>query len=278
VIRGIALSPTYIGKRVHQVGEGIRQADRVKMVVDGVETKWPPLVDPETFWAVHRILDDPARKTTRSGPRTGIYLLSSVARCAECGGKLAVKKTPANNRRTVFKMAYTCRDRACVGIGLDLLDDYAEEVMVRWLSDPDVVADLTRVDDSPAATLARADLERLRADQEALYRDARTGRVSPVIATTTEQGLKQRIHEAEQQIQAATLPPVLRGNIGPQAKAGWEALDLEVKRQIIRDTADIRVQSVGRAHRGGPVAAQDRVTWRWLLGPDAEPAEGGSQT
>ncbi|HEX6758633.1 MAG TPA: recombinase family protein [Propionibacteriaceae bacterium] len=269
-IRGIATNPTYIGKRVHQVGDGIRQTDRVKMILDGVETEWPPLVDDETFWAVHRILDDPARKTTRSGPRTGIYLLSSVARCGECGSKLAVKKTPVNNRRTEFKKSYSCRDRVCVGIGMDLLDDYVEKVMVRWLSDPEVVADLTRVEDSGAAALARGDLERLRAELEDLYRDARAGRVSAMIATTTETGLKERIHEAEQQIQAATLPPVLRGRIGPQARGGWEALDLEVKRQIIRVVADIRVQSVGRAHRGGPVPAKDRVTWRWLLSPDAE--------
>jgi site-specific DNA recombinase len=146
--------------------------------------------------------------------------------------------------------------------------------MIRWLSDPDVAADLTRGDDSAAAALARGDLERFRGELADLYRDAKAGRVSPVIATASEKGLQERIHDAEQQVQAASLPPVLRGRIGPQARAGWEALDLEVKRQIIRVVADIRVQAVGRGgHRGGPTPAKDRVTWRWLLGPDAARSE-----
>jgi DNA invertase Pin-like site-specific DNA recombinase len=271
-IRGIATNPTYIGKRVYQVGDGIRQTDRVKAILDGVEATWPPLVDEETFWAVHRILDDPARKTTRSGPRTGIYLLSSIARCGECGSKLAVKKTPANHSRTAHRNSYACRDRACVGIGLELLDEYVEEVMIRWLSDPDVAADLTRGEDSPAAALARADLERLRVELKDLYRNAKAGRVSAMIATTSETGLLERIREAEQQIQAATLPTVLRGNIGPQAARGWKALNLEVKRAIIRETADIRVEAVGR-HGNLTVPARERVDWKWLIGPDVMPGK-----
>jgi site-specific DNA recombinase len=280
-VRFIAMSPTYLGQRVYQVGDGILQADRAKMVLDGVETKWPPLVDAETFWAVHRLLSDPARKKTRSGPRTGIYLLSSVAWCGECGGKLLRKKFPPNgNRVAPLPDSYFCKDRSCVGIPAEMLDAYAETVMVRWLSDPAVVADLTRAEDSAAAAQARGDVEQLRAELAALYRDAKAGRVSPVIATATETGLKERIDEAEQRVQAATLPPVLRGNIGPQAEAGWAALDMEVKRQMIRVVADIRVRKVGRGHHNGhrgPVPARDRVEWRWLLGPAVEPAEGVEQ-
>ena len=78
-------------------------------------------------------------------------------------------------------------------------------------------------------------------------------------------------------MQAATLPPVLRGNIGPQAEAGWAALDMEVKREVIRTVADIRVRTVGRGAHRGPVAARDRVEWRWLIGPaeDVIPSGGG---
>jgi site-specific DNA recombinase len=273
-IRYIALSPTYLGKRVFQVGDGIPQSDRVKMVLDGVETKWPPLVDAETFWAVHRLLSDPSRHTGGSRPgRKSTTLLSSLARCAECGGKLIRKN--ATERRPAAGMSYFCNDRSCVGIRRDMLDDYVEKIIVRWLSDPDVVADLTRAEDSAAAVQARGDLEQLRAELAGLYRDAKAGRVSPVIATATEKGLQERIDDAEQRIQAATLPPVLRGNIGPQAEAGWKQLDLEVKRAIIRAVADIRVRTVGHGspQGGGPVPARDRVEWRWLIGPDAQPAE-----
>jgi hypothetical protein len=141
-------------------------------------------------------------------------------------------------------------------------------MMIRWLSDPDVVAELTRLDDSSeAASLERGELERLNVELRRLYRDTRAGRISPVIATGAEQGLQERIRKTEQRIQEATLPPVLRGNVGAEARARWEQLDIEVKREIIRVTADIRVRQVSKyGHRRGPVPPEDRVTWRWLLG------------
>jgi site-specific DNA recombinase len=270
-IRNVATSPTYLGQRVYQVGEDTSQTDRVKHVLDGVKTAWPPLVDAETWWAVHRILSDQSRTTTRPG--RAVHLLSSLAVCAECGGKLARKKSPPQVRAT-HPHSYWCTDRACVGIYADALDDYVEKVMVRWLSNPDTVADLTRVDDSAAAAQARADVEQLRADLTTLHQDARAGRVSPTVATMSEAGIKERIADAEQRIQAATLPPVLRGNIGAQAQSGWDDLDVGVKRQIIAAVADIRLLKVGR-HGNRAVPVQARVSWRWLLGPNEGAEEGG---
>ena len=172
---------------------------------------------------------------------------------------------------------YVCRDRSCIGIYQSDLDAYVERVMVAWLSDPDVVADLTAGEDSAAAKQARADAEQGRAELQQLYRDIAAGTVSATIGTMSERRLQEAIAEAELRVQDATVPRVLRGNIGPQAKAGWYALDLETKRQIIRAVADVRVHRVGR---GGnkQVPVQDRVEWRWLLGPEAQPAEGGPQT
>jgi site-specific DNA recombinase len=264
----VATNPSYIGKRVYQVDPDTRQVDRVTKILEGVEAAWPPLIDEETFWTVHRILDDPARLKYRRGPRTAVHLVSAVARCGVCGSKLAVRRRTARAEHRRIQ-EYHCRDRDCVGIPLDLLDHYVEDMMIRWLSDPDVVAELTRLDDSSgAASLDRGELERLHVELQRLYRDTRSGQISPAIATRAEQGLQERIRTTKQRIQEATLPPVLRGNVGPQAREGWEQLDIEVKREIIRVTADIRVQRVGKVgHRGSAVPPEDRVTWRWLLGP-----------
>lgn len=251
----IASNPTYLGKRVYQAYDA-RPVDRVKSVLDDVETTWPALVDHETWWAVHRILSSHERKTKRPG--RAVHLLSNVCRCAVCGSGMS--------RKPGDTVTYSCRDRVCVGIDAVDLDDYVEEVMIRWLSDPDAMAELTRVDDSAAAAQARGDAEQLRAQLAELYQDAAAGRVSPTIATTTEKGLLSRIDEAEQRIQAATLPPVLRGNIGAQAAAGWAALDVEVKRQIIQAVAEIRIHPVGRRAGAHQVPVGLRVEWRWLLG------------
>lgn len=257
-LRYIAMSPTYLGQRVYHIDHGEGLSDRAKAVLKGVEALWPPLVDAEMFWAVQRVMGDPARRTTRPG--RAYHLLSAVARCAVCGSYLASKLPHGSQRETM----YFCREKVCVGIPEPGLDAYVEKVVVRWLSDPDVVADLTQGQDSAAATAARADANQLRVELEQLYLDAKAGKVSPVIATLHEKGLLERIAEAEQRAQAATLPPVLVGNIGPQAQAGWDALDLAVKRQIIRTVADVRVCRVGRGRRVHP---SERVEWRWLLGP-----------
>jgi DNA invertase Pin-like site-specific DNA recombinase len=264
-IRYIALSPTYLGHRVYRVDEHYtsRSGDRSKAVLPGVEAQWPPLVDPETYWTVHRILTDPKRRTTRLGPRTGQHLLTALGRCAECGGKFVRRRAPANHKRTEHTWIYSCRDRNCVGISVVALDEYVEKVVVAWLSDPAVAADLTQnADNSAAAKQARADAERSRSDLQQLHADVERGLVSPTIATHAERGLVAVIEDAEQRLQGATLPSVLVGNIGPRAKAGWDALDMDAKRLLIRTVADIRVRRVGRGYR---VPVQDRVEWRWLL-------------
>jgi DNA invertase Pin-like site-specific DNA recombinase len=252
-VRYIAMNPTYVGLRVYQ-GE----------ILEGVPAFGDPLVDEATFWAVQRILSDPARMTTRLGARTGKYLLSSLGRCAECGGKLLWKKAPADNQRRQYKDIYYCKDRSCVGIYAEGLDEYVEGVIVGWLSDPDVVADLTGGDDSAAAKQARVDADRAGVELEEWRKLADRGEISAPSFARAEKGLLARIKEAERVAQAATLPPVLVGNIGPQAQAGWDALDLMGKRQIVQTVADIRVRRVGR---GRTVPIRDRVAWTWLLGP-----------
>jgi site-specific DNA recombinase len=265
-VRFIAMSPTYIAKRVYQVGEGIDE-DRVKAVLPDVEVKWPALIDEESYWAAYRILSDPARKISK--PHRSQHLLSALARCDVCGGPLAFKRP--SQARQKGGPTYFCAHKACTGIYSQPLDAYVEGVVLDWLADPRVVAHLTRVDDSTAAAQARADIEQLRVELAALYRDVQAGRISPTIADAAERGLLARIDEAEQRLQAATLPAVLRGHIGPQARAGWQALSLAQRRQIIAAVADIRLRSVGRGKGPGgrPHPVEDRITWRWLLGPDA---------
>jgi site-specific DNA recombinase len=254
----IATNPTYIGARVHQ-GE----------ILEGVSGFGPPLVDEGLYSAVQKILTDPARRTTRLGPRTGTYLLSSLARCAECGGKLTWKKAPANNRRTIHKPVYWCPNRSCVGIYADALDEYVSRVVVRWLSDPQVAADLTEGNDSDVARQARIDADRAKVDLEEWRRHAEKGEVSVVSFSRVEKGLLERINEAERLAQAASLPPVFVGNVGPQAQAGWDALDMLARRQIVRTIAEVRLKRVGR---GGRVPTAARVEWIWKLGrePDNE--------
>lgn len=258
-IRDLAINPSYIARRTHHVHR-FPQIEKHKAILDGVEAIWPPLVDEDTFWAVHRILTDPARKTTR--PSAGKSLLAFVATCGKCGSPLQVRK------RRRQRPQYACRYRGCTGIAQEKLNDYVEEVMIRWLSDPAVFAELTKVDDSAAAAQARADANRAHVQLEEWRRLADRGDADPVTVARAAKGLLVQIDDAERRAQGATLPPALVGRIGPEAEAAWNLADDGVKRQMIQAVADIAVNPSGRGRRDMPT--DQRVEWRWLIGPDAD--------
>jgi DNA invertase Pin-like site-specific DNA recombinase len=269
-IRYIATNPTYIAQRVWHIDDHYptaKSGNRSKAVLEGVAAAWPPLVDEELFYKVDRIVNDPKRRTTRMGPRIGRYLLSALACCGECGGKLVRRQMPANNRRTRLVDGYACRDRQCVGVSVEALDRLVETELVAWLSDPATVDDLARArgeNSSTDADQARADSERARADLRQLEADLEAGEVSPRAYTIAERRLLGLISDAERRLaELAALPTVLVELVGPQAAAGWAALTLDAKRLVIGTVADIRVRRVGRGYK---VPISERVEWDWLIG------------
>ncbi|MGH2600226.1 MAG: recombinase family protein, partial [Dehalococcoidia bacterium] len=181
IIRKMALNPAYIGKRVL----------RGEVVGDG---QWPALVDEETFWSVRRLLDDPSRTTTRPG--RAVHLLSYVVRCDVCGGPLHA--TRSKRRGGGHVQVYNCLNRRCVAVTAALLDEYAERVVVAWLSREDVYEALSSGNGDEEVARARAEAQRLRSELEDWRKLAETGEVSPVSFARAEQGLLKRIAEEEQ--------------------------------------------------------------------------------
>lgn len=196
-ILAILQSPTYRGRRVHH-----------GQVLDEVAAAWPPLVDEATWWAVQRVLRDPARQAKR--PERARHLLSHLARCAVCGGPLQVR---AGNARQGQGRVYQCAERFCVAIGEATLDGYVERVLVRWLAGP-ARALLQPPADDAAAAAARTEVDRLRVELAELYRLVEAGEVGPAVAERAERGLRRRLDAAEVAAHAATVPPALAGVIG----------------------------------------------------------------
>jgi len=242
------MNPAYIGKRVL----------RGEIVSDGV---WPPLVDEETYWACVRLLEDPSRLTTK--PARAVYLLSYVAHCDVCGDHLQGSRTTP--WRGIQKV-YTCASRRCVTVMMDALDELAERVVIAWLSKPDVFDSLSGGQDDESVIHARAEAQRLRAELEDYRKAASTGDIKAVDWIRISRGLESQIAAQEKVASEASIPPVLRGRIGPEAVETWAALtdDLAVKRDIIRTIADIRVKP---SPSGGLSLDPQLVTWRWKLGP-----------
>jgi site-specific DNA recombinase len=294
-INYIAQNPTYIARRFHQAGEWVpcpdgkdrlrgHMADRRNRIIAEAEVSWPPLTDDATFWAVQQIFLERSRAPKK--PARARHLLSNIARCAKCGGYL----TGHNARQRQRGPVYQCKDRSCVGIYERDLDAHVEHVLVGrddidpdfvgFLADPEVYADLTKVDDSAMALQARAEADAARAELAALYREVETGATTRRMAAADEKRLLAVVGDADRRAESATVPSVLAGVIGPQAKERWAGLDMAVKRQIIILVADIRVRPVGRgrgrtrdAGNGKFTASRtpvaERVVWRRRLGPDA---------
>jgi site-specific DNA recombinase len=272
-IKRIALNPAYIGRRVYQA-DWSRPGEAVKAILPDVKAQWEPLIDEETFWTVHRKLT--ARKTDEDGneitqrPAAAKSLLSCLVTCTKCGGNVVAGWTnqPGGRRYQI----YCCMHRRCSSIRRAALDDYVEEIMIRWLSDPEVFTELTRVDNSAAASQAQADAEQARSELAQWRHAAERGEITLAGYKAYEKGALARIEAAEQRLREATVPDLLVGRIGPKAEAAWNSASLTVKRQIIATVADIWLRPTGISKGGSKrwyaPDAKHRVEWHWLLGPD----------
>jgi DNA invertase Pin-like site-specific DNA recombinase/DNA-binding IclR family transcriptional regulator len=256
-IARLAKRPAYAGQVQHQGA-----------VLEGVETMWPPLVDEATWWRVQAIFAEKSRNAPR--PARARWLLSRIARCGGCGSLLHGNGTRKRltDSRTVLYETYTCPDRHCVGISAPALDAFVTDAIIAWLSDPAVAAALS-VEDTEETQRAQANLDKLRSELQDWHRSVAAGEVTAATAAIAERGFLQRIEDAERRARDAATPRVLRDaaiGVGPQARAGWDQLDLAVKRQIITAVAEITVRPSGM---GRPVHPADRVEWTWKIGPTA---------
>jgi hypothetical protein len=254
--------------RIHQVEPGASKSSRVNYVLEEATAKWPRLVDDATWWAVHRILTDPARVKTKPH-RPGGRLLSAVAYCGACGAPLTVNQSG----RGVWR--YVCRVRSCASVPVKDLEDYVTAVMIRWLSDPQTAADLASEGDVEAVELAVADIGRAEAELRDLHKQAEHGDITPALAGSFEKGINARIADAKQRMADAETKPILKGRIGPGAENGWKAMTVPQRRQLIATVARISIHTVGK--RPGPrvgsrpaqVPVDARVEWQWLTGSGA---------
>jgi site-specific DNA recombinase len=253
IIRKISVNPAYIGKRVL----------RGEVVGDGT---WPALVDEETYWACVRLLEDPARKTTR--PARAVHLLSFIGKCGVCGGPLAAALA---RRHSWQGWTYRCQRRLCTAVRKEWLDEYIERIVVAWLTTADVHTALHQPTTDKDTTAARAEAQRLRTQMEQYKQLAEIGDIDPQEYARFAKGLKAGIAAAEARAKETSIPPVLRGRIGKHAKREWARLadNLPVKREIIREILSIELL---KADSNARTFNPNRLKLRWTYGDDTDPA------
>lgn len=222
VVRRIALDPTYIGRRSYN-----------GQMFDAI---WPPLVNEVTFFAAKRLLEDPARKTTRPGRAR--WLLSYLATCDVCGAPLAVQ--PHGDGKGAKYPLYRCSARACVFIRVEHLDAYVKGRVLRLMSE------VTFTGDDKKALVLRGEAARLQADLDDKARACAQGHISTRSYALMEADTLPRIAKLTKDADAAAIPLPMRGvSLGQ-----WDELDIAVRREVIRAAYEIRIRKRATPGKG----------------------------
>lgn len=239
-LRGCILRARHAGLRVHN-GQIVGKAE------------WDPIIDPDDWKAVERVLMDPKRVTT-PGRAGRIHLLSGIARCAVCEGPLHIGISKGYE-------AYRCK-KACVSRRKDYFEDFITKLVKARVSQPDAADLLSPPDDGGARLHAEQQAERIRQrlDEAAAQfaADEITGRQLKLIT----EKLKPELAKWE----AAAAPPPDRSRVlgkvagAPDIEERWETLTVHEKRAVIDLLVEIRVQ---RAKRGNVFNVDGiDISWR----------------
>lgn len=220
----------YISERAHVPGETTRwwkARDRV-LITTGA---WEPLVSRETFFRVQGTLDDPSRKKTRPGGAR--HLLSMILTCGVCGRHMSAIQ---DRRRARI---YRCARSGCVSVSADETDDFVTEVVLSYLSRPDVYEALQQVGEGQSDQLvaARGEVVELEAHHRSMKTSLASRRMSVSAFEEIEPQILADLEAARARVRGLETPPALRGLLAPgdDVRARWEELpDIAARREIMR--------------------------------------------
>jgi DNA invertase Pin-like site-specific DNA recombinase len=231
-LRTMATRHAYAGLRVHLPrSRGQRNPVQTKPTI--TEATWDALVEPEVFWAVQRIISNPARRKSKDGRAK--HELSMILRCDPCGGPM--------NARGEAEGVYRCLERSCTQIekaGVDaLIVGTADKpgAILRYLSSDAVWRDFRATPQQEARAQAiGAELEELRTERTEFERARPTTVAQSQMLARGLETVQERITALEAEERALTLPSTLRDLITPGADVArrWQAAPIAARREVAR--------------------------------------------
>jgi DNA invertase Pin-like site-specific DNA recombinase len=205
-LRDIALAPVYAGKRQHVPGATSGHARRQEEVqmYDGI---WEGIVSVAQFNDVHRLLTDPKRRTSRPGRAK--HLLSMIATCDVCEGVLIARFSRVESGE------YICRNKSCVRVPKDELDDFIEDLMLEILAKPDEYRHLADGDgNDEQVQTARDEVAAVQAHYDDLKDLTRTRRMTASAFADMEPGVLEDLARATKRATELETPSQLRTLLG----------------------------------------------------------------
>lgn len=229
------------------------------------KAKWPALVDETTWRTVVSILSNPARAAA-DGERLGrgvSWLGSSIYRCGVCGGGLKVGTSGGTGRKT-----YRCKNREDDDIKhvtreATGLDGFVEGLVIDYWSKPGRVEKMLARDDSVDTKALRKELADINDEKDKLAVAHGKGQIDLGQMITATKVFDDRAKAITKQLASvgwrSPVEPFAHGNIGEV----WAGLTLAQRRAILKVTAEVTVEPIGRRPRNEE-GVDKGVTVRWL--------------
>lgn len=223
-------SPSIAGKRVYG-----------GQVLEGVTAQWPAIVTAEEHDRLVALLADPRRKDNKEGPGVK-WLGTGIYRCGVCDGPMRI--ISGYRRNGTRRTRYGCVEKYCVQRSAGPTDEVVERALVRFLSRPDVMTELTDVDDTLQQE-AVAEVARLQAELTEARAKVKRREITLDDFAFFRSGWESQLEDAERRAQPKWLPDAVGKVAGPDAAVRWKAQLMSVRRTILKALLEVHVHPVG---------------------------------
>lgn len=204
------------------------------------EGAWPPIVSMQEHFGLVAILRDPARRPVG---RPNVYLLSGVARCGKCGGKIYGRV----ERRGPI---YVCESHAHLGRKVSDIDEFVSAHILARLSRPDAHRAFARPEDVARSDALRTEQRILTDRLDALAEAFATGSITARQLAAGTAKVRERMEEIRAALPALASTKSVRNIItADDVAAAWQAQPTEVQREIIGMLAEVTLHPAGRGAR-----------------------------
>lgn len=225
-VRHVVLRERNAGFRRHQ-GRIIGKGD------------WEPIFDEDTYYRLHALLNDPARKVTTGSAHR--YLLTGIAKCGKCEARVRVILGPrTRNGKREKRKAYVCSKCHGISRNVESVDRLIIKLVTRRLAKPDARAIFTPEPD----VLLVAEANRLRAKLDYVAgqfaRDEIDGEQLTLITGT----IRPKLQSIEAQLRPAPLD--FSDLATPDISNRWKDIPLERRRAVVDFLLDITLLPRGK--------------------------------
>ena len=216
-----------------------------------IDATWPGVITRTEHDRLVAMLADEARQKFRRGPHVR-FLLSGIGHCGVCGAPL--RAIPKRRKDGSDAASYGCsagKEGTAPGWHVARLcapvDAYVGGAVVKFLSRPDVLAELADGEDDAERQVATARAAELTAELARARDMLKAGRLSLESLSHLESWALPEIEACERRARPAHVPAAVYDVAGPQAAARWEATPVAARREIVSALLTVTLHKADRS-------------------------------